>query len=150
MCTVCELGGRIHPSNYSSIILIFIPIPAWPVTHERRRKSITPQMFRRHRTKTPLIHPNFTVDSPGASPLAPSFGVPSVCTKKAPHFGIKKLHLASLWHNYIHGSQSHHRSSSKRGCVKNTTPFLTSSSFSSLLSIFTMPRSKEKKIPTLI
>ena len=27
--------------------------PAWPMTHVRRRKSMTPQMFKRQRMKTP-------------------------------------------------------------------------------------------------
>lgn len=33
--------------------------PAWPTTQLRRRKSITPQMFKIHRISTPLIQPNF-------------------------------------------------------------------------------------------
>lgn len=46
----------------------FLPTPAWPTTQERRRKSITPQMLRRHRTKTPWIQPNLVAPSPSFCP----------------------------------------------------------------------------------
>lgn len=41
----------------------YLPTPVCATTQESRRKSITPQMLRRHRISTPWIHPNFTPDA---------------------------------------------------------------------------------------
>jgi hypothetical protein len=42
-------------------------IPDCPTTQERRRNSITPQMFKRHGISTPWIHPSFTPCPPSAT-----------------------------------------------------------------------------------
>ena len=66
----CDGGGQQNNQNGLTWIqdyswpnqwmkCLVVPIPAWATTHERRRKSITPQMLSRHRMSTPWIHPNW-------------------------------------------------------------------------------------------
>ena len=52
-------------------IKIAWPIPASATTHERRKNSITPQIFNMHLIQTPWIQPNLNPDA--NSPVDPFY-----------------------------------------------------------------------------
>lgn len=66
---------RSRSENVSSCDKKIILIPACPTIQLTRKKSITPQIFSKHLTKTPLIHPNF-IDAPSGAVAALTSGVP--------------------------------------------------------------------------
>lgn len=49
----------------NNTMLVITRIPACPVNHDKRRYNITPQIFNKHGTNTPLTHPNFKLAAAG-------------------------------------------------------------------------------------
>lgn len=47
-------------------------MPACPTTQLRRKNNMTPQMFSKHLTKTPLIQPNFSIPFMAPPPVSGS------------------------------------------------------------------------------